>query len=211
MIRPGISAPIRMRPIDSLPMAARITAKPLGGTIIAKPPLARIGPIDIGRRYPRRSMSGSRTVPSTAVLATVEPLRLENTVPETTVRMLRRPGRRPSSLSSASIALSATPECHRISPISTNSGIGSSVKLCTDWNMLRASELKARAAALQEQHTENVDQPRRRRPPAYPWPAAACAAENDDEQQPPLHGATLPSRSPFRSPRDSHDSQVPWR
>ena len=50
MIRPGTNAAIRMRPIESLAIDARITASALGGTIIARPPLARIGPIDIGRR-----------------------------------------------------------------------------------------------------------------------------------------------------------------
>jgi len=76
--------------------------------------------------------------------AQVEPLRLENTVPVTTVRMLSRPRSRPSSLSRTSSALKAMFECQRISPMSTNSAIGSSVKLLTASYMLRMSEWNAR-------------------------------------------------------------------
>ena len=89
-------------------------------------------------------MSGSNIVPSTAVLAMVEPERLENTVPDNIVSTESRPGRRPSSLSSTSIALKATRECHSTSPISTNSGTGSSVKVLTELNMLRVSVWKDR-------------------------------------------------------------------
>ena len=83
-------------------------------------------------------------VPRTAVVAMVEPLRLENTVPDSTARMLSRPGRRPNMRSITSTAWKATRECHRISPMRMNSGMGSRTNVETESYMLSVSEWNAR-------------------------------------------------------------------
>ena len=69
----------------------------------------------------------------------VEPEIAENTVPATTATMARRPGSRRINRSMPSITLSANPVWNRISPISTNSGIGVSENAVTEPTLLRAS------------------------------------------------------------------------
>ena len=77
-----------------------------------------------------------------AVVATDDPDSDENTVPPTTDTTDRRPGSRAIRVSMASMALRATPVWNRISPISTNSGIGARMKLLKAAMALRASWLK---------------------------------------------------------------------
>ena len=55
-------------------------------------------------------MVGSNRLPSSAVVAMVEPEIAENTVPATMAMTERRPGTRRISSAKASIAFSATPE-----------------------------------------------------------------------------------------------------
>ncbi len=82
-------------------------------------------------------MSGSSTLPSTAVLAMVEPDSDENTVPPITETTDSRPGRRTMSRSTASMALKAMPVWNRISPMSRNRGIGARAKLVSASMLLR--------------------------------------------------------------------------
>ena len=84
-------------------------------------------------------MVGSIRLPSSAVVAMVEPEIAENTVPATIAMTESRPGTRRISSAKASIALSATPVWNSTSPISTKNGIGVSEKLVIDWTALRAS------------------------------------------------------------------------
>jgi hypothetical protein len=62
----------------------------------------------------------------------VDPESAAKIVPLVTVRRERRPGTRPRSLSSAVSARAAMFVCQRISPIRTNSGIGSRLKEVTE-------------------------------------------------------------------------------
>ena len=82
-------------------------------------------------------MVGSIRLPSSAVVAMVEPEIAENTVPATMAITASRPGTRRISSAKASIAFSATPEWNSTSPISTKNGIGVSEKLVTDCTALR--------------------------------------------------------------------------
>ena len=84
-------------------------------------------------------MVGSIRLPSSAVVAMVEPEIAENTVPATIAITASRPGTRRISSANASIALSATPVWNSTSPISTKNGIGVSEKLVIDCTALRAS------------------------------------------------------------------------
>src|SRR5881394_2636972 len=84
-------------------------------------------------------MVGSIRLPSSAVVAMVEPEIAENTVPATIAITERRPGTRRISSANASIAFSATPVWNSTSPISTKNGIGVKEKLVTDCTALRAS------------------------------------------------------------------------
>src|SRR5262245_38839696 len=84
-------------------------------------------------------MVGSIRLPSSAVVAMVEPEIAENTVPATIAITESRPGTRRISSAKASIALRATPVWNSTSPMSTKNGIGVSEKLVTDWTALRAS------------------------------------------------------------------------
>src|SRR5262245_25313955 len=84
-------------------------------------------------------MVGSIRLPSSAVVAMVEPEIAENTVPATMAMTESRPGTRRISSANASIALSATPVWNSTSPISTKNGIGVSAKLVIDCTALRAS------------------------------------------------------------------------
>ena len=63
----------------------------------------------------------------------------EKTVPATTATTARRPGTRRISRSMPSITLSARPVWNRISPISTNNGIGVREKAVTEPTLDRAS------------------------------------------------------------------------
>src|SRR6185312_10284403 len=84
-------------------------------------------------------MVGSIRLPSSAVVAMVEPEIAENTVPATIAMTASRPGTRRMRSAKASIALSATPVWNSTSPMSTKNGMGVSEKLVTDWTELRAS------------------------------------------------------------------------
>ncbi len=84
-------------------------------------------------------MVGSIRLPSSAVVAMVEPEIAENTVPATMAMTESRPGTRRISNAKASMALSATPVWNSTSPISTKNGIGVSEKLVIDCTALRAS------------------------------------------------------------------------
>src|SRR4051812_6299747 len=84
-------------------------------------------------------MVGSIRLPSSAVVAMVEPEIAENTVPATIAITERRPGTRRISSAKASIAFRATPVWNSTSPISTKNGIGVSEKLVTDCTALRES------------------------------------------------------------------------
>src|SRR5882757_933936 len=68
----------------------------------------------------------------------VEPEMAENTVPATTATTASRPGTWQTRRSMPSITFSASPVWKRISPISTNSGIGVSEKLITAAALLRS-------------------------------------------------------------------------
>ena len=85
------------------------TASAEGGISMAIPPVAIIGPMAILGWYPRRSISGSKMLPSIAVLAMVDPESDEKIVPLITDTMESLPGTREMSLSTVSIALSASP------------------------------------------------------------------------------------------------------
>ena len=50
MMTPGRMMAIRILPIESSAMTPSSTASPLGGIMIASPPLPRMGPRDIGLR-----------------------------------------------------------------------------------------------------------------------------------------------------------------
>src|ERR1044072_5933893 len=82
-------------------------------------------------------MVGSMRLPSSAVVARVDPEIAENTVPATIAITERRPGTRRVSSANAAIALSATPVWNSPSPISPKNGIGLSEKLVTDCTALR--------------------------------------------------------------------------
>ena len=73
-------------------------------------------------------MVGSIRLPSSAVVAMVEPEIAENTVPATIAITDSRPGTRRINSANASIAFMATPEWNSTSPIRTKNGIGVSAK-----------------------------------------------------------------------------------
>ena len=74
-----------------------------------------------------------------AVVAMVEPETAENTVPATTATTASRPGTWRISRSTPSMTLMARPVWNRISPISTNSGIGVSDRFITEATLLRTT------------------------------------------------------------------------
>src|SRR5262245_54013017 len=76
-------------------------------------------------------------LPSSAVVAMVDPEMAENTVPATTATTARRPGTRPITRSMASMARMASPVWKSTSPISTKNGMGVSEKLAIDATPLR--------------------------------------------------------------------------
>ena len=105
-----MTPPTRIFPTDICPMLASTTARDEGGMSMANPPTPMIGPTDMGVLYPRRLISGSKTVPSMAVLARVEPLKAAKRTPAPVASRLNRPGSRPSHLSITSMVLLAIPE-----------------------------------------------------------------------------------------------------
>ena len=84
--KPGRKPATRSRPTSISAIAARRTPSADGGIIIARPPVPKIGPIDICLLYPRRCISGTMREPNIAVLAIDEPVRVEKIDPPATVR-----------------------------------------------------------------------------------------------------------------------------
>jgi hypothetical protein len=77
------------------------------------------------------------TVPRRAVLAMLEPLRVENRLPPATDSKLNLPGMRPIHFSTVSILRTATPEWNIISPIKINMGTGSRRKVVRELKIWR--------------------------------------------------------------------------
>ena len=84
-------------------------------------------------------MSGRSVEPNIATLPTLVPVRVANNVPADTARRLSRPGTRPNHWSIVEIMTGPTPEWYSNSPIRTNKGNGSKVKVAIDENMLTIS------------------------------------------------------------------------
>ena len=126
---------IRICPIESSATTPSKTAKPLGGTIIANPPLPRIGPRDMGFPYPRFSISGTKEEPSSATLPILLPVRAAKSTPPPTANRANLPFKLPNHLSSASRRFTPIPEWNIISPITRNKATGTKV------NVLRESEI----------------------------------------------------------------------
>src|SRR6516164_2354510 len=121
------SAPTEMSAVD-----ARMTPKADGGSMTARPPDPMTGPSVMDCLYPRRAISGTRILPSNAVVAAPEPAKVANSVPPPTAIRLSRPGTRPNHASSTSISLAAIPERNSNSPIRMKSGTGMMEKLATE-------------------------------------------------------------------------------
>ena len=76
--------------ISSLPTSMRAsvassTASAEGGMMMARPPVPRIGPMDMCFLYPRRFISGTISEPSSAVEPMDDPDSVEKPVPPRTV------------------------------------------------------------------------------------------------------------------------------
>ena len=106
---PGTIPAISSAAIGCSARLASRTASADGGISMAIPPVAMIGPMANFGAYPRSTIWGSRTLPSRAVLAIVDPDSVENRVPPNIVTIDSRPGTRAISRSTAAIAFSATP------------------------------------------------------------------------------------------------------
>src|SRR6185436_15990395 len=65
-MNPGITPAISSAPTSVVPSVASSTVSAEGGMITASPPTPMIGPIDRYLLYPRRIMSGTISVPSSA-------------------------------------------------------------------------------------------------------------------------------------------------
>ena len=128
MSSPGIMMAMRIFPTEISAIAPQSTARALGGIIMAKPPLPKIGPRLIGFLYPCFSISGISEDPSIATLARLVPVRVEKRVPTATASRLNLPGIRPIHLSRVSIMTGAMPEWNMSSPIRMKSGTGSNMK-----------------------------------------------------------------------------------
>src|SRR3954471_52519 len=151
-------------------------------------------------------MVGSIRLPSSAVVAMVEPEMAENTVAATIAITARRPGTRRISSANASIAFMATPVWNSTSPISTKNGIGVSEKLVTDCTALRASCVspgspprKSQAPTMFSARNENAT--------GRPSPMTAIRPPNRirlASTQPII----LPDRGGFKAPRARRAEQA---
>ncbi len=138
-------------------------------------------------------MVGSIRLPSSAVVAMVEPEIAENTVPATMAMTDSRAGTRRISSAKASIALSATPVWNSTSPISTKNGIGVSEKLVIDCTALRASCDEARLAAEEEQGADHVEQQEREGDRQAEPHHRDQAAEQQQAPLDPAHAVSSPT------------------
>src|SRR3954451_8769944 len=144
-------------------------------------------------------MVGSMRLPSSAVVAMVEPEIAENTVPATIAITERRPGMRRISSANASIAFSASPVWNSTSPISTKNGIGVSEKLVTDCTALRASCARP-GSPPRNSHAPTVFRARNENATGKPNPMTATRPPNRirlASTQP----IVLPDRSGFEAAR----------
>jgi len=82
---PGMIPAINNAPTSIRAKVANNTASAEGGMIIARPPVPRIGPMDICFLYPRSVISGTIRLPSNAVEPIDDPDSVENAVPPRTV------------------------------------------------------------------------------------------------------------------------------
>src|ERR1700730_5841085 len=132
IINPGTMIAINSAPTEMSAGEARITPRAEGGSITARPPDPITGPSVIGCLYPRRAISGTRILPSSAVVAAPDPAKVANMVPPPTAIRLNLPGMRPNHASSTSISLAAIPDRNRSSPMRMNRGTGMIEKLATE-------------------------------------------------------------------------------
>ena len=144
-----------------------------------------------------------------AVFATVDPDKDENTVPPTTDTTDRRPGSRAIRVSMASMALSATPVWNRISPISTNSGIGARMKLDKDAMALRANWLKP-ASPPRKTMAPMMLTPKKAKATGSPraisvhkTPSIRTSAQTQSTAQTPCRGRSVAAVPPNRRRRNS--------
>ena len=110
-------------------MAPQRTASALGGIIMARPPLPRMGPRLMDFLYPCASIEGARAEPNMATLARLVPVKVENRVPTATASKLSLPGNCPSHLSRAFIKVGAMPVWNITSPMRMKRGTGSKMNV----------------------------------------------------------------------------------
>ena len=106
---------------------------------MARPPVPRMGPIDILFLYPRSVISGTIRVPRRAVDPIEEPDSVAKAVPPATVTYDKRAGALPIIFSIALNIRVARPEWKKSSPISKNIGIGTIAKIVIFANALSVS------------------------------------------------------------------------
>ena len=82
---PGRTPAISKAPTSIRASDPSSTASEDGGMIIARDPVARIGPMTSAFLYPRLRISGIKVVPSIAVLAIEDPDSVAKSVPPATV------------------------------------------------------------------------------------------------------------------------------
>ena len=114
----------------------------LGGMICPSVPEAQIVPVISCLSYPRRSIVGSDTRPIVMTLAPTIPVEAARIAPTTTTEIAMPPRSRPKSSAMVSSSSSASPDFSSATPMKTNSGTASSVKLVIVPQIRRGRMLK---------------------------------------------------------------------
>src|SRR5699024_12670690 len=152
MIIPGIIPAISSGPMGTCAIPPQRIPSAVGGRTMAKPLEARMEPAARSREYPASRISGSSVRENNAVLANDDPERSPKAPPPATATIGNRPGIPRISSEISAKAFWAIRERNNISPIRMNKGIAEKVKLLTELNTLRLTNLET---AEKQQNTHN--------------------------------------------------------
>ena len=139
MSNPGTIIAINSFPTEISAIAAKRTAGALGGIIIAKQLLPRIGPKLMGFMYFRFLISGSSVSPIIAKLAIAAPVNVDSKTPPAIETKLSLPGSRPNHWSTEDNIWLANPDVEISSPINIKRGNGIKTNVAIELKILDTS------------------------------------------------------------------------
>ena len=140
--KPGTTAAMNNRPTGTPMTSPRMMRTTLGGMIWPSVPDAAMVPVARGDEYPCFNMAGSAMIPMVTTVAPTTPVVAAMSAPTTTTDKANPPRTRPSSNPMVSRRSSDRPVFSKTTPINTNNGTASSVKLVITPQMRKGNRLK---------------------------------------------------------------------